>query len=92
MGETISYSIWKNVLVKGLTSKYENIELTAKGNSDFTLEQIKDTAHKYLMDDLYVRHKRYIAGLGAAMWEARDSNFTGCYNCSEEGHFKKDSW
>ena len=28
-GEAISYSIWENVLVKGLTPEYENIKLTA---------------------------------------------------------------
>ena len=49
-GETISNSMWKNVLVKGLTAEYDNINLTAY----------------------------------------RDSDFTGCYNCSEEGHFQHD--
>ena len=44
------------------------------------------------MDDLYVRHKSYIAGRRAAMWEGHDSDFIGCYNCGEEGHFQQDCW
>ena len=36
-GETISDSMWKNVLVKGLICEYENTKLTGYRQSDFML-------------------------------------------------------
>ena len=56
--KTISGSIWKNVLVKGLTVEYENIKLFACRDSDFTLEQIQDVAHKYYMDISMVKKRQ----------------------------------
>ena len=55
-GETISNSMWKNVLVKGLTSEYDNINLTAsptlpaaitavrRGTSNMTIKKTQQGA------------------------------------------------
>ena len=54
--------------------------LSFYSDSNFTLEQIQDTAHKYYMDDLCVKDKSNIVGCRAAMWAGRNLSFIGYYN------------
>ena len=91
-GETTSAGMWRNALVKALTSKYESITLTADRDSNFTLEQIQDAAHEYYTGDLCVRGNLNIAGHGAAMWARHGPNCTGDYEHGDERNLQQKYW
>ena len=89
MGEKILDDTYAGVLLNSLPKEFEFIKQMHHRDRAFNLEQIKQTAINFHIDDLPRKSSAPpISGRGAAMAAASSSD--QCHHCKASGHFKRD--
>ena len=89
MSEKILDDTYADVLLYSFPKEFEFIGKMHNGERSFNLEQIKQTAINFHIDDLSITSSALpTSGRGAAM--AVESSSDQCHHCMASGHFKRD--
>ena len=89
MEEKILDDTYADVLLNSFPKEFEFIKQINHRDRSFNLEQIKQTATNFHIDDLSRKSSAPpISGCGAAMAAATSSD--QCHHCKASSHFKRD--
>ena len=87
MGEQILDDTYADLLLNSFSKQFEFIKQMNHRDRSFTLDQIKQTATNFHIDELSMKSSGpSVAGRGAAMTAA--SNNVQCHRCKGYGHYQ----